>query len=75
MTSAPVAAAVVATILGASFWIMGCTSGLGPNLRSSPEGILNEIPTGMLGGLIRDAVTSILLEFLGAHLEDHEQAS
>lgn len=43
---------------------------IGGNLRTSMEGILDEIPSGIIVG----AATNILLDFLGTNLEVHGQA-
>ena len=43
---------------------------IGGNLRTSLQGILDEIPDGIFVG----AATNILLDFLGTNLEVHGQA-
>lgn len=72
--SAPMVSAVIAAVVGASVWVMGAATGLDPSVGIGLEGVLVEIPNGLLGGVIGGVITSILLEVLGAHLEEHEQA-
>ncbi len=74
LISAPLVAGVIAAVVGAGVWVMTGTTGMGLALSSGLEEALGEVPRGLFGGMIGGAVISILLEILGAHLEEHEQA-
>lgn len=71
--SGAVVAALVAMLVAGSMWILGHDGGLfGP---TEPGHVLTRIEQqlvpGFLGGLTGGAITGLLLELLGFHLEDH----
>ncbi|MEA3275508.1 MAG: spermidine synthase [Pseudomonadota bacterium] len=70
--SAPVVAALIAAVVGASVWIMGgVTAGaLDSATKGAIDQVLREVPAGFLGGLLGGAVTGVLLELMGVHLEE-----
>jgi len=74
--SAPVVAGLIATVVGASIWVMGGTTAmaLDAETKTAIGQVLQQVPSGFLGGMLGGAVTGILLELSGAHLEDHDQA-
>jgi hypothetical protein len=69
--SAPVVAGLIASVVGASIWIMGGpTAGvLDQQTVSAIDQVLDEVPAGFLGGLLGGAVTGVLLALLGVPLE------
>ncbi len=73
--SAPLVAGLIASVVGASIWLMtGTTSGaLDAVARSALDRIFAEIPDGALGGSLGGAVTGFILELLGFRLEDRLQ--
>ena len=68
--SAPVVAGLIASVVGASIWIMGGTTAgaLDPKTVSAIDRVLDEVPAGFLGGLLGGAVTGVLLALLGGPL-------
>jgi len=71
--SAPMVAGLIASVVGASIWIVGGTTAVMPdgNARGIMEAVVHDIPPGLLGGLLGGAMTGILLELFGFHIEEH----
>lgn len=72
--SAAAVAGMIATLVAASIWTLGGTpfagtDGATPDLLGQ---VRREIPPGFLGGLVGGAMTGLILELLGFHLEDHD---
>ena len=71
--SAAVVAGMIASLVAAGIWTLGATPF--PGLDGATPDILGqvrrEIPPGFLGGLMGGAMTGLILELLGFHLEDH----
>jgi hypothetical protein len=74
--SAPVVAGLIAAVVGASIWVVGGTTAMALDLESKMaiDQVLQQVPSGFLGGMLGGAVAGVLLELAGAHLEDHDQA-
>lgn len=72
LLSAPVVAGLIATVVGASIWLVGgpTIALLDTRLASAIGAILHHIPSGLLGGLVGGSLTGLLLEFLGFELEE-----
>lgn len=70
--SAPVVAGLIASVVGASIWIVGGTTAVMLDASTQQEigHVLHDIPPGLTGGLLGGALTGILLELFGFHLED-----
>lgn len=70
--AAPVVSGLVAAVVGASIWIVGGTTTvmLDPGAEEAVGRVLDDIPPGLAGGLLGGALTGILLELFGFHLED-----
>ncbi len=71
--SAAVVAGMIATLVAASIWTLGYTPLVGAD-GATPDligQVRREIPPGFLGGLLGGALTGLVLELLGFHLEDH----
>ncbi|EXJ13825.1 hypothetical protein [Imhoffiella purpurea] len=73
--SAPVVAGLIASVVGASIWILGGTTSAltDANARDTIHHVVNYIPPGLLGGLLGGVVTGILLELFGFHIEEHPE--
>ncbi len=71
--SAAVVAGLTASLVAASIWILGGTTTftLDGTTADALGQIRHEIPEGFLGGMLGGAVTGVILELLGFHLEDH----
>ena len=69
--AAPLVSALIAGIIGAGIWLMGGTTGLDIETQGSSH-VLQEVPSGFLGGMLGGAITGLVLEILGFHIEDHE---
>lgn len=71
--SGAVVAALIATLVASSMWVLGASGGLmgetGPALRLT--GIEGGLVPGFVGGMTGGAITGLLLELLGFRLEDH----
>ncbi len=71
--SAAVVAGLIACMVAAGIWLLGGTPTLA--LDGTSQDLLGqirrEIPAGFLGGLLGGAITGVVLELLGFHLEDH----
>ncbi|WP_245539020.1 spermidine synthase [Thioflavicoccus mobilis] len=69
---APVVAALIASVVGASIWLMaGTTAGtLDAVTKDLIERVAGQIPLGALGGSVGGAVTGLVLELMGFRLED-----
>jgi hypothetical protein len=74
--SAPVVAGLIASVVGASIWVMGGSTAMAVNAETklAIDQVLGQVPAGFFGGMIGGAVTGILLEISGVHLEDHGQS-
>jgi hypothetical protein len=74
--AAPLVAAMVAAVVGASMWMVAgtTTAALDLETKNAVDQVLAEVPAGFLGGLLGGAVTGIVLELLGFRLEEHETA-
>jgi hypothetical protein len=73
--SAPVVSGLIAAVVGASVWVMGgstAASTLDGATKVAIGQVLSEVPLGFLGGMLGGAVTGLLLEIMGAHLEEHD---
>lgn len=70
--SAPVVAGLIAAVVGASIWILGGTTSvmLDTGGRDGIAILFDDIPPGLMGGLLGGAITGILLELFGFRLED-----
>jgi len=71
--SAAVVAGLTAVLVGASIWVLAGTSALSIDGGTSDAmgQLRHEIGPGFLGGLVGSALTGLILELLGFHLEDH----
>ncbi len=71
--SAAVVAGLTAVLVAASIWILGGTSAISPDgaIADAMGQLRREIPPGFAGGLMGGAVTGVILELLGFHLEEH----
>jgi hypothetical protein len=71
--SAAVVAGLIATMVGAGVWLLGGAPTLAMDGTSQDllGQIRRELPPGFLGGLLGGAITGVILESLGFHLEDH----
>lgn len=67
VVSAPVVAGLIASVVGASIWIIGGTalSTLGGPAQDAAGQVLSAIPAGFLGGMLGGAVTGLLLQAFG----------
>ncbi len=72
--AAPLVAAMVAAVVGASIWMVAGTTAanLDVETKNAVERVLVEVPPGFLGGLLGGGVTGVVLELLGFRLEDHD---
>ncbi|MCF7985809.1 MAG: spermidine synthase [Thiohalocapsa sp.] len=72
--AAPLVSGLIAAIVGVSIWIMGgsAAAGLDMETKGAVDRVLSEVPTGFIGGMLGGAVTGLVLELLGFHLEEHE---
>lgn len=70
--SAPVVAAIIAAVVGASVWIMGGTTAIALDdaTKGAIDQVVTQIPFGFLGGMLGGAITGVLLELIGVHLGD-----
>ncbi len=70
--SAPLVAGLVAAIVGTAIWLLNGTTlgGLDARAETAIALVLGDIPAGLLGGLCGGAITGIVLELFGFHLED-----
>jgi len=74
--AAPLVSALIAAVVGASIWLMGGTTAaaLDMETKGAIDLVLHDVPLGFAGGLLGGAVTGMLLEILGFHIEDRETA-
>ena len=74
--AAPLVAGLIAAVVGASIWIMGGSTAAVPDMatKMAIDQVLRQVPSGFIGGLLGGAVTGLVLELLGYHLEDRETA-
>lgn len=71
--SAALVAGLIATLVAAGVWAMSGALALGPagTVHDALGQVSLEIGPGFLGGLLGGALTGLVLELLGFHLEDH----
>jgi hypothetical protein len=71
--SGAVVAALIATLVAASMWMLGASGGLMGDSGAAlqPSGIEADLLPGFLGGMTGGAITGVVLELLGFRLEDH----
>jgi hypothetical protein len=71
--SAALVAGLIATLVASSIWVLGGTTAfaLGGAASDAMGQVRQEIGPGFLGGLLGGAVTGLVLELVGFHLEDH----
>jgi hypothetical protein len=74
--AAPLVAGLIGAVVGASIWIMGgsTAAALDMETKLAIDRVLREVPSGFIGGMLGGAVTGLVLELLGFHLEDREMA-
>jgi len=74
--AAPIVAGLIAAVVGASVWIMGGSTAAALDLETKMaiDQVLRQVPSGLIGGMLGGAVTGLVLEMLGFHLEDREMA-
>jgi hypothetical protein len=74
--SAPAVAGLIAAVVGASIWVIGGTTSANVDFqtRLAIDQVLQQVPSGFLGGIFGGALTGILLELAGAHLEDQDHS-
>jgi hypothetical protein len=73
--SAPVVAGLIGAVVGSGVWIIGGAAVVSLELAAqgpAAGGILNQVPEGFLGGMMGGAVTGVVLELMGMHLEEDE---
>jgi hypothetical protein len=72
--AAPLVAALVAAVVGASMWMVAgtTTAMLDLETKGAVDRVLAEVPAGFIGGMLGGAVTGVVLELLGFRLEDHQ---
>ncbi|QIK38631.1 spermidine synthase [Caldichromatium japonicum] len=72
LISAPLVAGLIAAIVGGGIWLLSgsAASGLDTRTETAIALVLADIPPGLLGGLCGGAITSVILELFGFHLED-----
>jgi hypothetical protein len=72
--AAPLVAALIAAVVGASIWMLGgtTTAALDMETKGAIESVLTQVPAGFIGGMLGGAVTGVVLELLGFRLEDHQ---
>lgn len=72
LISAPLVASLIAAVIGCGIWLLGgaVNEGLDQRSQAAVPLILGDIPLGLLGGLCGGAITCIVLELFGFHLED-----
>ena len=70
--SAPMVAGLIAAVVGASVWIMGGTTAaaLDATTKGAIDGVIAQVPSGFLGGMLGGAVSGVLLELIGVHPEN-----
>lgn len=75
--SASVVAAAIAAVVGAGAWLVGGAASEFTYYSGSHgvASLVADIPSGFLGGMLGGAVTGVLLELLGMHLEEDEHAA
>jgi len=74
--AAPLVAGLIAAVVGASIWIMAGSTAAALDLeaKAAIDRVLAEVPSGFVGGMLGGAITGVVLELLGFHLEDRETA-
>ncbi len=72
VVSAPLVAGLVAAVVAGSIWILGNTTATVLDVRTQQAiaQVLNDIPPGLLGGMLGGSMTGIVLEIFGFRLED-----
>jgi len=72
--AAPLVAALIGGVVGASVWIMGgaTAAGLDIETEGAIDSVLRDVPAGGMGGMLGGAVTGLVLEMLGYRIEQHE---
>jgi hypothetical protein len=71
--SAALVAGLIATLVASSIWVLSGTSAfaLAGAAQDALGQVRHEIGPGFVGGLVGGAVTGLILELVGFHLEDH----
>ncbi|MTW22337.1 spermidine synthase [Allochromatium palmeri] len=72
VVSAPLVAGLIAAVVAGSIWILGNTTTTVLDMRTQEviTHVLNDIPPGLLGGVLGGAITGIMLEIFGFRLEE-----
>ena len=72
--SAAVVAAILSTLVAGAVWVLIGTAGFeaGGVAQDAMAMLRDEMPHGFLGGIVGGAITGVVLEILGFHLEDQK---
>jgi hypothetical protein len=72
--AAPIVSALIAAVVAAGIWMMSGTTAAVMDLATKAviDGVINDVPRGFTGGMLGGAITGLVLELLGFHVEEHE---
>lgn len=72
--AAPMVSALIAAVVAGSIWMMSGTSAAAMDLGTKAviDGVVNDVPRGFIGGMLGGAITGLVLELLGFHVEEHD---